>query len=343
MDRQEFDFDVTGTPGGRLFMRDFRAVRADGSIGSLTADPASDQATVINAFVQTSATCVSFSGIGRLDTDALVDFSVDACDNASPGAGEDFFGISVPDIGYSESGVITEGEIALSGGTNGDLDVTTVTTGSDLDADGYTVTVDRTTSQSIGTNGTVHFVSLPEGDHRVELSGLASNCTPSGANPRTVTVVGGSVASTTFDVTCTATIPAGTRVNGRGALGDGLAVPTMNRFEFDFDVTSALSGRVLVTDYSIVRGDGSPARMTVDPADPGTGITSFSRTSTACVRFGGVGRLNEGGGSRYAFFIDACDNASPGRGADTFSITLPDRPYSKSGTLTEGDIAISTF
>lgn len=343
MDRQEFDFDVTGAPGGRLFMRDFRAVRADGSIGSLTADPAIDPATGINAFVQTSAACVTFGGIGRLDTGDLLDFSVDACDNGSPGAGVDFFGISVPGIGYNESDVITDGEITLTGGTKGDLDVTTVTTGSDLDPDGYTVTVDSTTSQAMGTNATVRFTALAEGSHTVELSGVSANCAVSGENPRTVTVLGGSVAITTFDVTCMATGPGGTRITGLGTLGNGLALQTMDRFEFDFDVTSALSGRVVVIDYSIVRGDGSPARMTVDPADPGTAITSFSRTSATCVRFGGVGRLNEGGGSLYDFFVDACDNASPGAGADTFAITLPDRPYSKSGTLTEGDIAISTF
>jgi hypothetical protein len=343
MDRQEFDFDATGSPGGRLFLRDFRAVRADGSIGSLTVDPAIHEGTEINAFVQTSAACVAFGGIGRLDTGDLVDFSVDACDNGSPGADVDFFRISVPGIGYNESDMLTEGEITLSGGTNGDLDVTTVTTGSDLDADGYTVTVDTATSQPIGTNSTVRFPSLAEGSHSVKLSAVAANCTVSGENPRTVTVVAGSVASTTFDVTCTATSPGGTRVTGRGALGNGLALPTMDRFEFDFDVTSTFSGRLVVTDYSIVRGDGSPARMTVDPADPGTGITSFTRTSATCARFGGVGRLNEGGGSLYGFFVDACDKASPGKGADTFSITLPDRPYSKSGTLTEGDVAISTF
>jgi hypothetical protein len=115
----------------------------------------------------------------------------------------------------------------------------------------------------------------------------------------------------------------------------------MDRFALDFDVTSDLAGRVLLTDYSITRGDGSPASMTVDATDPETFISSFSRTSATCVAFGGVGRLNDRA-LLYTFFIDVCDNASPGAGSDTFQVNLPDRPYTKSGTLTEGDIAISS-
>jgi hypothetical protein len=343
MNRQEFDFEATGTPGGRLFVRDFGAFRANASTGTLTADPAVDAATGIHSFTQTSAACVTFAGIGRLDSGDLVDFSVDGCDNGSPGTGVDFFRISVPAISYDRSDKLTEGEITLSGGTKGDLDVATATTGADLDPDGYTVTVDGTTSQATGANATVRFSALAEGSHTVELSGVAANCTLAGSNPRTVTVAAGSVASTTFDVTCTATVTAATRVTGRGAIGDGLALPKMDRLEFDFEATSAPGGRAVVTDYSIMRSDFSAGRITVDPAtDPATGITSFSRTSATCVTFGGVGRLNDND-RLYQFFVDVCDNASPGVGADTFTIRLPSRPYSKGGTLSEGDIAITTF
>jgi hypothetical protein len=342
MDRQEFDFEATGAPGGRLFVRDLSAVRSNLSMGSLTADPAVDPATGINSFTETSAACVTFAGIGRLDGGELVDFSVESCDNGSPGAGADFFRISVPSISYNESGTLTEGEITLSGGTKGDVDVTTATNGSDLDPDGYTVTVDGTTSQATGTNATVRFSSLAEGSHTVELSGVAANCTTAGSNQRKVTVVAGGVAGITFDVTCAATSTALTRATGRGAVGDGLALPKMNRLEFDFEATSALNGRVVATDYSIMRDDFSAGRLTADATtDPETGITSFSRTSATCVTFGGVGRINDNN-RLYQFFIDVCDNASPGVGADTFTIRLPSRPYSKGGTLDEGDIAITT-
>jgi hypothetical protein len=113
-DRQTFDFNVINAPGGRLFVRDLTLVRSNGSVASLTADPAVDAATRISAFTKTSAACVRFSGTGRVDNGPLVDFSVDACDNGSPGAGVDSFGISVPAFAYSKSGTLTEGEITIA-------------------------------------------------------------------------------------------------------------------------------------------------------------------------------------------------------------------------------------
>lgn len=107
--------------------------------------------------------------------------------------------------------------------TTGDLTVTTNTTGQNLDPDGYTVTVDGSNSQSIATNSSsgVTFPGLPAGNHPVALSGVASNCTVSGANPRTVSVAAGTGGSTVFAVTCTAP-PAGsltvsTTTNGPNA------------------------------------------------------------------------------------------------------------------------------
>jgi hypothetical protein len=232
-------------------------------------------------------------------------------------------------------------------GGDGSLTVTTNTTGSSLDPDGYTVTVDGSASQAIAANGSVSFTG-PAGDHQVELSGVAANCTVSGANPRSVTVPAGGTTSTQFDVSCAgAPPPTGTRVTGRGAIGAGSATPGSDRQEFDFEATDVPSGRLAATDYSVVRADGRVGRMTVDPAsDAATGMTSLSRTSAACVRFTGNGRLDTG--ELFAFFADVCDNGSPEAGQDTFSITIPDRggpgqDFVRSGTLTEGDIVISAF
>jgi hypothetical protein len=63
------------------------------------------------------------------------------------------------------------------------------------------------------------------------------------------------------------------------------------------------------------------------------------------VRFGGTGRLDTG--ELWAFFIDACDDPRGPR-FDTFTITLPDRvapgvPFTRSGTLGEGDIVIAAI
>ena len=61
----------------------------------------------------------------------------------------------------------------------GDVNVETSTSGSDIDPDGYTVTVDGTQSQSIGINGSLTFSGLAAGDHSIQLGDVANNCTGS--------------------------------------------------------------------------------------------------------------------------------------------------------------------
>src|SRR2546426_157610 len=89
----------------------------------------------------------------------------------------------------------------------GNLTVSTNTTGSNVDPDGYTATVDGGASQGIATNGSVTFTALPAGSHTVVLSGVAGNCTVSGGASRTVDVSAGGTASTSFAVSCVATPP----------------------------------------------------------------------------------------------------------------------------------------
>src|SRR6266487_5085667 len=114
---------------------------------------------------------------------------------------------------------------APTGPTTGSLSVTTATTGSNLDPDGYTITIDGSFSQPIATNGSVTFTG-PSGDHSLALSGVASNCSVSGANPRTVTVPSGGTTTTTFSVSCAATGGGGgVEVVGQGQIGNGSPTP----------------------------------------------------------------------------------------------------------------------
>jgi hypothetical protein len=92
--------------------------------------------------------------------------------------------------------------------TVGDLDVSATTTGSEIDPDGYSVSVDGGAPLALAVDGTVTFPGLPAGDHEVELSGVASNCAVAGDNPRTVAVLAGGTVSTEFDVTCSSTVGA---------------------------------------------------------------------------------------------------------------------------------------
>jgi TolB protein len=85
----------------------------------------------------------------------------------------------------------------------GTLQVTANTTGSNLDPDGYLVSVDGGPAQAIGTNWTITINDVAAGDRSVALSDIAGNCSVvSGTNPRTVTVPANGTASTTFSVAC---------------------------------------------------------------------------------------------------------------------------------------------
>lgn len=83
----------------------------------------------------------------------------------------------------------------------GDLEIFTVTTGDDLDANGYTVTIDGVNGPAIPANGSVTEQGLPAGPYLIGLAGVAANCSVQN-NPRTVDVVGGQTVSTIFDVIC---------------------------------------------------------------------------------------------------------------------------------------------
>jgi len=83
----------------------------------------------------------------------------------------------------------------------GDLDVTTVTTGENIDDGGYTITIDGVAGPAIGPNATVTEAGLPAGPYLIGLDDIAVNCQTAN-NPRTVNVVGGQTATTQFDVTC---------------------------------------------------------------------------------------------------------------------------------------------
>jgi hypothetical protein len=134
----------------------------------------------------------------------------------------------------------------------GDLTVSTATTGADLDPDGYTVTVDGTAGQEIGVNGTVTFADLLEGDHTVELTGVAANCTVAEENPRTVTVPPNGAVETAFAVDCAATtgsLDVSAATTGQNVDGDGYTVTV------DGVLNQALDVNGTVTFPGLLAGD----------------------------------------------------------------------------------------
>jgi len=95
-------------------------------------------------------------------------------------------------------------EATNPGPTTGAIRVSAVTGGSSIDPDGYTLTV-GTDAQVLAIDQTRYFPDLDPGAYVVELSGVASNCTVDGDNPRTLSVIAGATAATSFTVACVTT------------------------------------------------------------------------------------------------------------------------------------------
>jgi len=86
----------------------------------------------------------------------------------------------------------------------GSIAVTTTTTGENADANGYTISIDGGTGQTIGANSTLPITGVSAGDHSVMLGDIASNCSlGSLSNPVSVTVTPGETNVVTFAITCT--------------------------------------------------------------------------------------------------------------------------------------------
>jgi hypothetical protein len=147
--------------------------------------------------------------------------------------------------------------------TTGTLEITTATTGSEPDPDGYTLQVDTQQPQVIGSAATVRIDQLAPGPHSVLLSGLAANCTVSD-NPRTVNIVVGETSSALFELSCGAT---------RGAL----------------EVTAQTNGPVPDADGYAVSFDGietgpigTNAAVTLNNLSPGSHVVGLSGISGNC-------------------------------------------------------------
>ncbi|HEX6433618.1 MAG TPA: hypothetical protein VFZ87_05235, partial [Gemmatimonadales bacterium] len=99
----------------------------------------------------------------------------------------------------------------------------------------------------MGLAATLVVERLPDGEHTLELAGLASNCAAEGDNPRTVTIRAGATANTAFAVTCGPTsgsIEIGATVTGTGSDPDGFEIllDNVTRGPISPNATASLTG-----------------------------------------------------------------------------------------------------
>src|SRR5205809_255686 len=174
--------------------------------------------------------------------------------------------------------------------TTGEPLVPTATKGSNLAA-GYPVKVDNGQPKTIGTTGNVTYPGLAAADHMVALS-VASNCTVSGANPRTVTVPAGGTGHADFTIDC---------------------APTTG----ELVVTTATTGANLPAGYTVTVDDrlqaiGINDRMTFPALAAGVHSVALSVASN-CTVSGGSGRMVSvpAGGTAQVDFVIACAAPPP--------------------------------
>ena len=89
--------------------------------------------------------------------------------------------------------------------TLGNLRTAIVTSGTDLDADGYRILLEDGNASvlaSLPTNGTAVTRRIAPGDYVVTLEGIALNCEVGGANPRRITVIRPDTAAVAYAIAC---------------------------------------------------------------------------------------------------------------------------------------------
>ena len=107
----------------------------------------------------------------------------------------------------------------------GALRLTVVTTGGDLDLNGYIATVDGAGPLPVPANGSAVIADLPTGSHTVALADVAANCTPSAQNPSAANVAGGDTTDLALAIACVATgVRVATATTGIDLDSDGYAV-----------------------------------------------------------------------------------------------------------------------
>jgi hypothetical protein len=138
------------------------------------------------------------------------------------------------------------------------LQITTSTTGFDLDPDGYAASIDGGTAIAVGVNDTVVVGDAATGRHVVTLSGVASNCQMHGGESDTVAVTEGSTVSADFAIVC-ATVAVG---DGAIEVAAATAGTSFDPDGYEIVLDGRHSGSVAVNATATVGGI-SPGEHTV--------------------------------------------------------------------------------
>ena len=173
----------------------------------------------------------------------------------------------------------------------GAIRVSVATAGTDIDADGYLVSVDGGAHVPIAVNGAVTIAGLAPGNHSVALGGLAANCAAAGANPRTVTVARDTTMNVSWSVTCVAStgaIRVSASTAGADLDSDGYAVQLDGGAQVPIAINGAVVFRALAPGDHSVALSGLAPNCTAAETNPRTvavvrGATADVSWSVTCV------------------------------------------------------------
>jgi alpha-tubulin suppressor-like RCC1 family protein len=177
--------------------------------------------------------------------------------------------------------------------TTGRVQVTTATTGADLDPDGYTVTLQGDTlagtsgptTLPVAVKGTATFSDLKPGGYSLALGGAAANCPVGGQNPRAVTVTVGGTAQVTFQIGCVQRVSVSGVWNYTEQFGSPLACNDTGSFVFTTagDGFAGSSDQVGTCDQQPGSVDNSHAvSVSGNPVYSASGAVSIAFSSGDC-------------------------------------------------------------
>ena len=170
---------------------------------------------------------------------------------------------------------------------NAGIDLTTHTTGTELDLDGYRIIVDGLDKGPIGANATVHVGGLIAGPHTILLDGIASNCSVGGTYPAQPELAAGATGAIGFDVSCIAAKDLGAvqvKLAGQGKKNPGA---------FQVILDGVLRG---TTDAN--------GELSISPVFPGDHLVELAGLGESCKWVGQYPRqikVNKGGAARETF------------------------------------------
>lgn len=228
-----------------------------------------------------------------------------------------------------------EGDDTTSG--TGALTVITSTTGDDLDSDGYAVSVDGSSQRSVGVNDTVSYADLSVGDHRIDLSGLASNCSVSGSNPRTVTITENASVSTSYDVSCetstsaTGSLEVNTTTTGDDLDTDGFTVYVDGGSARSIGLNDAATYSALSAQDHSVELSGVASNCSISGSNPRT--VTVPENDSVSTSFDIACDASSGSGSVTPVFSDDLESGDLGHS---------ESGYGWSGLYAEGRAGVNT-